>query len=706
MRPQWAAKAESGLRGGIGGVVRRLAGGIGRPGPRQLSALLLLAACTLRPTEAPGPAAAPSVPSPTPQAALEPISSPTPSPSPTAAATPTPPPTPPPTPDDPLSQPPTPEDLALAAYLRGHDPPERDYLSLAASVRGTKAQLLPADGCRPRAYKIGDRETFWILESDTQTSSQVEAVLTHISQHAYLWTQAGLLERTEQMRRAAEEFDRSIYPTNRRLFGEELSPGVDCDPRLHILHADGLGQVTGYYKSVDQYPPSVVRTSNRREMFYMSVEHAEVGEEIYLATLAHEFQHMIQWRYDGNEDLWLNEGLAELAMFLNGLDAGLYTVGEFLRRPNTPLTHWPVRREETPHYGAGFLFSLYLWEQFGPQFVRDVVQHPANGIRSLDELLEPYDLDFDALFADWLVANYLEHTDRSQRHFHYRELRISSPTRLRWTVEELPFSTKGALPQYGAHYIRLAVPGELQLEFQGSARLPLLPTRPHSGRWAWWSDRGDSVDSRLTRAFDLTGLEQAHLRFRTWYSLEQDLDFVHLMVSTDGGRSWKAVKASNMVDPDPLSLAMGYGYTGTNPPVGAPDWTAQVANLSDYVGQEILVRFQMLTDAGVHQHGFYLDDIEIPELGYHDDVEEGDGGWKAEGFVRSHNFVPQQWIVRLVSEGEAVEVTDLSVDAGGRGSWQVEGVGGEWSTAVLVISPVAPRSSLQASYRLSVERSR
>lgn len=620
-------------------------------------------------------------------------------PTPAPALTPSPQRGPTPTPPDPLQLPPTPEDQALARLLATLELRPRDYIALAREVWGTQALLEAPEGCRPRSYRVGERQTFWILDSDTQAHAQVEAVLSHISQHAYLWTQAGLLERTEQLREAGRRFDEQIYPRTRELFGEEWSPGGDCDARVHILHAGGLGAVTGSFKSIDAYPTTVVRTSNRREMFYMSVENSEVGDELYLATLAHEFQHMIHWRHDPNEDLWLNEGLSELAIFKNGLYGAEYGADEFFRRPETPLTSWPIRGDSFASYGASFLFALYLSEQFGDEFIYGLVADPANSVQSLDRLLAPYGEDFNSTFADWLVANYLDDVDLADGRFGYYELNPALPS-LRHSVEEFPFSTRGDLPQYGAHYIRLRSTQDLVLEFQGNARIPLLPVSPHSGRYAWWSNRGDASDTRLTAEFDLRGARAPRLTFWTWYNLERDLDFVHLLASTDGGRTWEVIRASNMVEPDPLAVALGWGYTGSNAPVGEPVWSPQVADLSRYAGQRILLRFQMLTDAGIHLPGFYVDDLEIEEIGFRDEVEAPESNWEADGFVRSHNYLPQEWVLRLLELSTPPRVVELELEPTAGGRWTRRGFGEEFEEAVLVIAPLAPKTGLRASYSL------
>ena len=68
-----------------------------------------------------------------------------------------------------------------------------------------------------------------------------------------------------------------------------------------------------------------------------------------------------------------------------------------------------------------------------------------------------------------------------------------------------------------------------------------MDTTAHSGRYVWWSNRGDESDTTLTRTFDLTGLEQATLQAWLWYDIEKDYDYAYVEVSTDGGQTWEVL---------------------------------------------------------------------------------------------------------------------------------------------------------------------
>ena len=194
----------------------------------------------------------------------------------------------------------------------------------------------------PPSYKVGDKAQFWISNSDTQEHNQVTAELRYVTDHVAMWVEQGVRMNQRDLEASAKRFEEKTYPTNREFFGSEWTPGVDNDVRLHILHARGLGDtVAGYYSSSDEYSRMVNEYSNEREMFYISADsgNAEPNSEFYDGTLAHEFQHMIHWANDRNEDSWVNEGMSELASYLNEFDPGGAEYA-YAEQPDTQLTTW------------------------------------------------------------------------------------------------------------------------------------------------------------------------------------------------------------------------------------------------------------------------------------------------------------------------------------------------------------------------------
>ncbi len=169
--------------------------------------------------------------------------------------------------------------------------------------------------------------------------------------------------------------------------------------------------------------------------------------------------------------------------------------------------------------------------------------------------------------------------------------------------------------------------------------------------------RGDQSQVTLTRAFNL---EQAaaplELSFWTWYELEKDYDFAYLEASLDGER-WTILQPEGCTFANPVGGNLGCGFTGSS-----GGWVESRVDLSAYAGKTIYVRFDALTDAVVTGDGFLVDDIEIKDISYHEDFEHGDGGWNAQGFVRSGRWLPQPYLLSLVHFQGGIPV---SVDTSG-----------------------------------------
>jgi len=617
---------------------------------------------------------------------------------------------------------------------------ERDPLALTARLKKVDQPIPLVVNDAPPHYALGDKEVFWVSDIDAKVHYTTTATLSCLTPHLYLWVEEGSSFDQEALERSAQRFESQIYPTNREFFGSEWTPGVDNDRHIHILQAGGLGSsVAGYYSVTDEYSKLVNPYSNEREMFYINADKLQPGTELYESVLAHEFQHMIHWAVDRNEDTWVNEGFSELASHLNGYDVSGAGYA-FSGTPDTQLTSWPDGPgKASANYGASFLFAVYFLERFGDQALRRMIAHQANGTTGFEAILAEHGLTFEDVFADWLIANYLDHTELADGRYGYRGLTVG-PAHLDQTHTDYPVQRSTTVHQYGADYIELrgqpvlsgsteprperdaglaevsAEAGDLALAFAGSTKVKLMANDPHSGKHVWWSNRGDNSNMTLTRAFDLAGLSQATLEVWLWYDIEEDWDYAYIEVSTDGSRTWDILKGRYTTDSNPNGNSFGHAYTGKSQGSAdeAPNWVEEEIDLTPYVGQEILLRFEYITDDAVNRVGFCVDDIAIPELGYFHDADtspsryEGlstgsDGQWIAEGFIRTNNILPQRFLVQLIELGPVVRVRRMELDEAQTGRLVVEGLGKGLERAVLIVSGVAPVTTELASYEYSIE---
>lgn len=583
----------------------------------------------------------------------------------------------------------------------------RDYVALVSSLRPDGQAVPRVVRDAPLELRVGDRRAFWISDMDTSRTYLITATLQLLTEHLQMWVDERAQVDTSALERSARVFEERIYPTNRAMLGSEWRPGIDGDVRLVVLNAPFSG-AAGYFASANEYSRLVNPYSNECEMFVMNPDVLTPGTPQYDSVLAHEFAHMIQWNVDSNEDAWVNEGAAELAEDLNGFGAPENWLRRFAHSPDTQLNHWVHQPGEMgAHYAASYLILRYFLDRFGREAVRELLQHPANGMAAFDAVLAARGtgLTFADLYADWLVANVLDDPDVGDGRYGYSAFDIKAQYRARLT--QFPLTYSGQLNQFGADYIELspAVTGTLRLTFEGTPQVKLVPNEPTSGRHQWWSNRGDVSHATLERAFDLTGVTSATLTFSLWYDIEEGWDYAYVRASTDGGQSWQLLRGTHMTDTNPAGNALGPGYTGKSG--GQPDqatWVREVLDLGPYCGQRVLVRFDYVTDDAVNEVGLCLDDLELAAVGWADDAEAGEDGWRAQGFIRHDNILPQRYLVQLVEFAPAPVVRRLAVGEDGRGTWLVEGFGERLERAVLIISPVTTVTTERAEYALRVER--
>jgi len=561
----------------------------------------------------------------------------------------------------------------------------------------------------PPNYEEGDRLQFWVGNLDTDENFQIEAELVVKSKHLYMWVEVGAKVDERDLRRAAAFFDDQIYPTDRAFFGSEWSPGIDNDPRLHVLHATGIGSsVAGYFSSADEISSLINPYSNEKEMFYINLDNNKPGSRFYNGTLAHEFQHMIHWYEDKNESTWLNEGASELATQLNGVarsDNYVRPDQVFASDPDLQLNAWPDPDEgdSYPHYGNSYLFLNYFLSRFGEEATKALVADPENGMKSVDDVLSELKLGLtaDDLFADWVVANWLDDPTLDNGRWGYPDFDPDSMA-VADRYSRLPARGEGEVHQYAADYISIDASGDVSIAFAGDVTNRLAATDAYSGDWAWWSHRVDESDTRLTLPVDLSDVDSATLKFRTWYDLESLWDYAYIEISTNGGKTWTLLETDRTTRENPQGNAYGPGYTGLSGENSAR-WVQEKVDISDFAGQPVLLRWEYVTDAAVTHPGMFIDDVEIPEINFFDDMEGGEGAWQSEGWILTNNVLQQRWLVQAIgrhSDG-SVFVERVPVGADGTGVLQLQDVS-DREPLILAISALAPVTVETARYQFEV----
>ena len=195
-----------------------------------------------------------------------------------------------------------------------------------------------------------------------------------------------------------------------------------------------------------------------------------------------------------------------------------------------------------------------------------------------------------------------------------------------------------------------------------------------------------------TRELDLTGLDEATLKFMVWYEIEEGWDYAYIEASDDDGRTWHILEGRHTTTDNPSGNAYGPGYTGSS-----DEWLQESIDLTPFAGGPVLLRFEYVTDDAVYLDGLLIDDLSIPELDLNLGSEDS-AAWNADGFNLAGNPLPQHFIVQIIQTAPdgSLQVSRLDLDDHNHTETTLTGD----NQTVVVVSPITPDTQHSASYGL------
>jgi hypothetical protein len=463
-----------------------------------------------------------------------------------------------------------------------------------------------------------------------------------------------------QVDKLRDEFDSNIYPKATSFFGTPDTldgshsplPGMVGLPEGYYEGSDKVIMLVDNIKDEGYYDPiypffvagffwQTLENYIDRNIITIDTNSWETRlENTFFGTTIHELQHLIQADNDGDEESWVNEGLSTFSEVLGGYGYDDRSINFYLDHPENSLVAWDEHGgaatgpETIADYGQVQLFSLYMNDKLGKDFIRALAVNEENGINGINSSLKDFgsNLDFTQLYQNFITALAVD-SDRIGNGVYdidsidLRALPVDAagtPRGKTVDYEKAVTYEKEGVPAWGGDFKQLDFQEKIKsIAFNGVDFLPILwqsvADPLGSDNQVLWGNQGDEADNTLIFEADLSNVDTATLKFDNFIDIEEQWDFGVVQVSTDNGQTWTSIENENTRRD---VVEEGYPKIKENVPGFSghyEDWQQETFDLSEYAGQKVLVSFRYLTDWGYNDTGWYIDNIEIPEIGFSND---------------------------------------------------------------------------------------
>jgi hypothetical protein len=447
----------------------------------------------------------------------------------------------------------------------------------------------------------------------------------------------------------------------------------------------------GYFAPdfIDQYGMNVIVVDTSD--WANSVGNPNSTDLTYEGVIAHELQHLLHNYSDPGELSWVDEGLADFAIFLNGYPTGgsHATYHQVFHR-ETSLTRWGGGLE---NYGASFSFFQYLWEQAGGNggtgaqqykpdltysgragdlLIKRIFQNPLDGMAGVQAAITQFNAETGGhlrsakeLFQDWAVAIYLDQEGSDL--FDIRAFDFGDPATTDWTIDLANNEFwggrdvyQGAVPQskydnrrkrgltgdtvalpFSTSYQTYRNPGPTFTASLEGAETTSVP--PHSGPEHWYAGYQSQSNTLLDVTSPVSGGQT--IDFWSWHFIEEGWDYG--FVEANVGGTWKTIPLTDLAtgqvvttNDDPQgNNTEGNGLTGTS----GGEYFVDDPQYQHLQGQlpagTTAVRFRYSTDAAYLDTGWFVDDVSVG--GAPATVAPDGQGWFSTNGVQNNHWVLQ-----------------------------------------------------------------
>jgi hypothetical protein len=518
-----------------------------------------------------------------------------------------------------------------------------------------------------RDYALGDTVTVDVVNYAQQAAVSVPVQLAAVDDLVYVWVEQGTAYAAVDLSRFAQRVTSEVVAPVDGLWGPDTGAF-----QVHVVLTEQTGDgLDAYY----QYQPFDELAAPR--MIINSARFPMLDDPLLWSRLAHEYQHLLRHIDTGSVPAWLNEGYSTYTEQALGLASVDYLINTYRAEPRTPLMGWSGTLAD---YGASLLFVEYFQQRFGSPVLRELARERGHGYQALNRTLSlRSEITAETLFADFVVTQLVGQMTRAT------------------SIRQLPYSTRGTLPQTGTDLYQLdpTANAMLRLDFTQPADAPLLPNLTCGQQRFMYALPVDNSRALLTTQLDLRAIDDPTLSFELWYDLEQHWDYAHIAASLDG-QTWSYLTTPAMSSDNPWRRARAAGYTGSS-----GGWASQTLDLSEFAGQQVMLRFEVAHDESKTSWGVALDNVRLGSAGQVETFDTEPVNWQSEGWAWVDGCLPQRTLIQVIGRvnGQNYALRILTDQSFSREFVLPAGSQGE---KFIAITPITPYTLHPLVYTLNV----
>ncbi|MBS1914209.1 MAG: T9SS type A sorting domain-containing protein [Bacteroidetes bacterium] len=241
------------------------------------------------------------------------------------------------------------------------------------------------------------------------------------------------------------------------------------------------GSVLGFFSPWDQTDNN---GSNKMNILYIDSKEGlanQTANDIasVVSTLAHEYQHLIHYRWNPQSETFPNEGCSEAASTICGYHDRQNA--DYLGNTNLPLFRWS---SGTPYidleidYQRGMTFLRYLYEQLGEGFMMKLVQTKTTALDRFNDAMQASGNSgtMNDMLKGFAVANFVLRGYSDPRYVYKLQLSNSVAKLTNSYTGTFPATGQVAVQQYASAYnlYSFSAPQGLKIKFEGSQAFTVM----------------------------------------------------------------------------------------------------------------------------------------------------------------------------------------------------------------------------------------